>query len=453
MSDRTPNPVERESSDRSARLRICLERHDDGEGRTLPMVVARITPSIGERWPVEMRRENTRDNVLVPIATPGWERWSAPIAVRPGSYVIEARLPSGELVTDAVDALPKRQHDIRLRGTASPHEWLSLANLVGANPIAPGVPRSIREGDTAVIAEGRKALAEAGGGTKSLLGQQPILRELIDWHHASFPWRYVTHRSIEALTGPHDPPTARIDTRADGAMTLIDLRGEPGFPQSEAGATWALVETQAGFELAAAPLHWRDAGTYDVAGCSLLLSLDAAPGEPATSVMVRDSVVGSALGYFTAQNQLAARELIDQALSMLLEKVANPVAAAAGAYILLASRAQEDRERWHDWVRNLSNWFPKLPDGPVIEGWLALHRRKSDAVAARGHFLRAYGRGIPAFSAGVRLLIDGLSMFADEDEECAMAARDVRRVGRKVDQSQPFTVVSLPRHARTDEGD
>ncbi len=69
-------------------------------------------------------------------------------------------------------------------------------------------------------------------------------------------------------------------------------------------------------------------------------------------------------------------ELEETAKSLLYKKLINPYAAAAGGYVLLANSASARRPAWHGWVENLSDWFPWLPDGPIIRGALHLQREE-----------------------------------------------------------------------------
>ena len=49
-----------------------------------------------------------------------------------------------------------------------------------------------------------------------------------------------------------------------------------------------------------------------------------------------------------------------------LLKIENPMAAVAAALVAVATGRLTQLEIPEQWLRNLSNWFPQLPDGPVI---------------------------------------------------------------------------------------
>jgi hypothetical protein len=165
-----------------------------------------------------------------------------------------------------------------------------------------------------------------------------------------------------------------------------------------------------------------------------------------SSVMVRDPTLGSAMSFMTAGGLSNAAVFFDQAKEMLFAKCENPLAAAAGAYVLISTQQEPDRQTWHSWVNNLMAFFPWLPDGAIQYGRLKLRDEASegDIEKARDVLFTAYRRGLPFFSAGVRWLLSGLTIFSEEgDAEAEKMAKAVHRVSLRTDMSQPFTVVRL----------
>lgn len=172
---------------------------------------------------------------------------------------------------------------------------------------------------------------------------------------------------------------------------------------------------------------------------------------------VRDRHLGSVLSYLSSGEAGSARELIRPARDLLFEKMMNPIAAAGGGYVLVDEWVRDSSQagsdvRWHSWIDNLSNWFPWLPDGAILQGWLALRRRDHapDLAKARSALLAAERRGAPLYTAGVRRLSDGLMLLAGEarrtgppDPEVDDAMARVRRLAWQVDPRQPFTCVRL----------
>jgi hypothetical protein len=159
---------------------------------------------------------------------------------------------------------------------------------------------------------------------------------------------------------------------------------------------------------------------------------------------VLDEKFGSLSGLMTASTLPQAAIAVRQAYDMLFDKIKNPLAAAAGGYILLSTSDSSEHD-WHGWIENLERLFPTIPDGAILNGSLRLRCPRGDKNApmeAKASFLEAFARGIPYFSAGISWLLDGLTLFAD-DKDVAEKADQVQRVAHRLDVSQAFTVIRL----------
>lgn len=168
------------------------------------------------------------------------------------------------------------------------------------------------------------------------------------------------------------------------------------------------------------------------------------------AVAVQDRMIGTVLGYLATGELPAAAVLVERARDMLFQKMANPLAATAGAYVLLASKLLDEPEPWHGWIKNLNQGFPWIPDGAIQYAWLCLQQQDADLDVARGALLEGYRRGLPYFSRGVRLLMDGLTLFSNEarqaghkDEEVDEALVVVTTLAARTNMRQPFTTVLL----------
>jgi len=106
----------------------------------------------------------------------------------------------------------------------------------------------------------------------------------------------------------------------------------------------------------------------------------------------------------------------------LQAKTSAPRIAALGAYFLL--RVGE-LDRLHDWPDNLTNWREWLPDGPVIAAWQRLRSDNPDYEEILELLQEAVSRGLPVYTEGVRLLKDGLDLFASDEEEDWDVAADL----------------------------
>lgn len=120
----------------------------------------------------------------------------------------------------------------------------------------------------------------------------------------------------------------------------------------------------------------------------------------------------------------ASSTLIAQAETYLGEKEEDPVRACIAAYTLLKIGSPKRQ----DWVANLANWFPFLPDGAIVHGWNLLHAGKADE--ARDSFREALKRGVPMYTMGIRLLRDGLKFVAGLDPNDTQVQEDALRASR-----------------------
>jgi hypothetical protein len=159
------------------------------------------------------------------------------------------------------------------------------------------------------------------------------------------------------------------------------------------------------------------------------------------TVTIRDPVLGSGLLYLAGGSLDLAAEIIGPATDMLFGKAINPLAAAAGGYVLVGARGRDPNAEWVPWTENLMNRFEWLPDGAILLG-VVLLRTAGDAPtdASRHALLKAYERGIPWYTVGLRWLAEGLAAFPD-DHACRAALEQVRRLSWRVDTRQPFLVV------------
>lgn len=109
----------------------------------------------------------------------------------------------------------------------------------------------------------------------------------------------------------------------------------------------------------------------------------------------------------------ALAEWAEEAEAMVLRDDSDPYSGLVGAYLLLRLR-QFDRMR--DWVRQIADRFDFLPDGCIIWAWQQLHMSRGGTTEARDYLLEACARGLPVYSEGLRLLLDGLCLLGKAGE-------------------------------------
>ena len=197
-------------------------------------------------------------------------------------------------------------------------------------------------------------------------------------------------------------------------------------------------------ELACLPVPW-DSGGLGRVPIEVLVRRHPLVGESMIAMSPRDPVIGSALGYMGTGALANARIIFDRALDLLYGKQINPLGAAAGGYVLLATDQGEQDENWHQWIENLARWFPWLPDGMILYGRLRMKRRRgeADVEEAKGAFFEAFDRGIPFYSLGLQWLVDGLGLLATRDAEAQKRLAQVQEVAWLANLQQPFTTIRL----------
>jgi len=362
----------------------------------------------------------------------------------PGRYLIEAQLPSGDVVNQEVTLDDSSAPlEVRLKSDRSPHEWLSWQQFSGKVAERGRYNREEASPSSSVPCLSSGTFASPFTDPLNQAWQWEALAGAVRNRETHFPW---------LVQKP--PLTARnYDGRVQSYVltaTMLGLPWQPpprGTPALEKGRALLVMRFDPEVELISLPLPWitldqSREGLLDIAVRSVLDN----PQSPRTTLTVRDPSIGSALSYMTAGSLDRACLLFDSAREMLFDKQMNPLAAAAGAYVLVSTQQGADRQNWHAWVKNLMDWYPWLPDGAIQYGRMKIRDEDSDSDIdeARDVLFKAYARGLPYFSAGIRWLLNGLTIFADDgDEEARAYAANVHKVALRADMSQPFTVIRL----------
>jgi hypothetical protein len=121
--------------------------------------------------------------------------------------------------------------------------------------------------------------------------------------------------------------------------------------------------------------------------------------------------------------------------------IPDPTTAVLGGYFFLACRDLARLE--HLVEHHLSSWAAWLPDVAVIRAWQALRQQSTDVEKARGHLLDAVRCGIPIYTRGLRLLLDGLRMMETDaklcDDQVRKAFNSIRRYAKVADWRPTYT--------------
>lgn len=440
----------------------------------------------------------------------GQEKLSMPIGVnatpmrvdlQPGDYTVRIYLPSGDVLAQSVSIGPDTKPDkgnVDFDLASSPYEWLSLNSAVGAVQRLPNAER-VRSLET-----WRSSASEAEPNFASNLSER-VSQAISDFNvgYASLQkvagvptgeCRYATidparpipeerlrsGKLLEWWMGVADgPPMPLAVTHHDDRNAKLSVPAIAGGPDLLAGARRVFAQVrdpQGGLHHAVYPAGWvrvsrSHAGSP--AGAELLMTVvidsvmrGADEGEePARwrcAPTVFDVETMTYLGFLYSGQASAAEVMIEHAAELLFEKRINPVAAAAGAFGLLAFSPASGARRtaWRDWIRNLYSMYPALPDGAIAMAQLCLRYGDGESSAddldiekLRGYALEAMRRGLPYLTYGIRMLSEILLLLASDDqqhersgplvEETARARRLVRDLERRVEPNAFFTVLEI----------
>ena len=463
-------------------LRLRIDKYLEGDQSRPPKVFAKIY-SLGESG---ARRTSTPPTqTMIPISHVASHVTA--IDLDPGRYYVEAVLPSGEVLADDVE-LSGPDQELVLQADDSPHEWLSWQHLVGnvQSKAATAARKLITPKKRGGTSEKGSFLPELAPevfreSRPQFLGGEPApeipgaAEEELDYTitylshphaplvnpkqgDAVWPWLASLPAAdpttlIELLNENHSPiETAavikddahavfRVSWSASGQGNVEPLE----IRMSHAARYFAAVPRPHAVELVSLPIPWIVVMSGREADIELVLQEPTDPTGFCSSAVARDEELGTLLGYLSSGALPTARQMAETAKGMLFEKVANPFAAAAGAYALVGTALQATDREWHEWVRNLMNNFPHIPDGAIQWGQLKIRMRRSseDIDEAKNAFKTAYKRGLPFFSMGMRWLLDGLEAVSHGDSEIEEMMKNVRRLAWRTHFQQPFTIIRL----------
>lgn len=420
---------------------------------------ARIISTQGERTEMIPISEDSRD--------------VKSIEVPPGHYFAETVLPSGEILADDIEVVEGQSHELVLRGDDT--EPSSVSHFPAET--APDTVESIQPSGQA---EGRKRyrtkrprgrrLFDVGGLDVGGLGKAAgYLSKSYMTIAAPLLWLSDSHPALAqsdstqtwAVLGDLVPASyaevlATLNTgQALRAVTASELQGGhtiAGYafsfvliPPKSSGASRSvlLVNRPSGLELINLPIPWQGWNTMNETGFEIQITGEAKADEFCTSVTVKDMKLSMLVAYLASGSLPATRQMSEQL--KLYDAIPNPFAAAAGGYALVGTARDSSKPEWQSWVKRLMDEFPHVPDGAIQWGQLKLQlgRDASDLAEAARAFKVAYRRGLPFYSLGMRWLLDGLEWIAPEDNEASFMLQHVRRLARRVNYQQAFTILRL----------
>lgn len=440
-----------------------------------------------------------RARITLPI---GVNAPAAHVDLQPGDYTVRIFLPSGDVLAESVTVggdSKSDDGDVAFDILQSPHEWLSLNNVMGAVQRLPNAERARS------MASWRSMAQAAGGISEHVSGR--VSQAVSDFQAGYESLQRVATGDVPSGTcfaatidRNRPVPTGRLpaaqvvqwwfgtpagdgvplavshhdDRNAKLASAVPDGWGSHDLLTGEHRVFARIGDPRGRTHHAVYPLGWRRVSRSQAgsaAGAELLMTIvidsvmrgggDA--GEAARwrcAPAVFDVEAMAYLGFLHSGHAGAAEAMLERAYELLYEKQVNPVAAAAGAFGLLAFPGAGGRSQrnWRGWVRNLFTIFPHLPDAAIAMAQLYLRQGEGESAAdeldierLRGFALEATRRGVPYLTYGIRLLSEILVLITADDQqhersgplvdETVHARRMVRELERLVVPSAFFTVV------------
>jgi hypothetical protein len=181
-------------------------------------------------------------------------------------------------------------------------------------------------------------------------------------------------------------------------------------------------------------------------------------GDPQYAITITDPMISNALGYvkngaFKEAAALVGFEAVgfEEARDLLFHKILSPLAATVGGYLVvlgLDRAAYRTRSNaWSDWVDNLCDWFPWLPDGAILKAAKYFVLGDKDREAAFAALMEAYDRGLPFFTFGLKLMIEGMRRFANEGEiQAVKRLHKLEALASVTDPGHNFLTLNVARH-------
>jgi hypothetical protein len=222
---------------------------------------------------------------------------------------------------------------------------------------------------------------------------------------------------------------------------------------------WIFIDVDGALDLVALPWAWWLTPSYLPSGMDPIQVLHDRTGGRSfradrrgrTTVTIRDERWFPLLEFMAAGRLAEASSIADAVvtedvlINALSLKVKGPLLAAAAAIILIARTTSAAFQDWDPWLDNLANWFPGIPDGKIILACRRLQQAQTlnERQAAFAYLQDGFNRGIPFFSATVRMFSLAMAQLGNDFDQADALRLAAAPVAARVDPDQPFTVIHL----------
>lgn len=239
------------------------------------------------------------------------------------------------------------------------------------------------------------------------------------------------------------PTFAEMPLQSDGRSAQFTV---PPLPNQPSSRFWGLLKYDDTLSLVALPWPWGSNSDQSREGFIHGSASFGPDNKTNIRVFVDDPMINVMLSYLIIDQLDNAALIVEQARSKLYDKISNPVAAAGGGYVLLATSLRGEDLEWRSWIANLADWFEFVPDGAILEGSMLLNGPKEmrDFERAAERFLQAYDRGLPFYTVGISWLLSGLRVLRAQYPQLEEPYTHVKKIATMTDLTNPFTTLRLP---------
>ncbi|HEY8560155.1 MAG TPA: hypothetical protein VIL74_07250 [Pyrinomonadaceae bacterium] len=431
-----------------------------------------------------LEKENKKIEFLKSLTIPiegGYWVSGERLQVDEGKYIIQVLLPDGQTVTNdfEIKSFENEKEVLIYLPHEGPHEWTALHAMAGnfrweaqitkgfENPLSlnpkgkyKSLSRDFREGyELSLLKADKNLRSEIFGDDYTIDKLSRLIQNNLDVKNAIE--KFGATLKIEEPTR-EDTDFAMFKIAYSGVLSKHETPSisHRFYPRRNFPRHYLLQKSVLGGTLISLPTPWIKPFDNGEAEMEFLVKKNSI-GDPLELAMtINEPMINTVLGYINVGAFHQATQLIstDYALRMLFQKIENPFAAVVGTYLLIL---ENNRERsllannyWKEWINNLDKWFPWLPDGAVLNAakhfWLRDYSRsdKNDFdVSFNESFKalnRAYERGLPVFTFGLKLMMDGFRYFANEKiNEAKARLNKLETIADKTDPSQPFLTINF----------
>lgn len=329
-------------------------------------------------------------------------------AISAGKYVFALQLPSGQILTRPFEVEDGKDSSVLVPYEKPPEKWLHSQTFLG---------HALSKKDEFLTME---KLTRSG---KISLTADPVFpRTEIELKHF-----YPQYSNTSILLYKSD---MQIRTDKSTLHRIFKLSGQ-NFESStiaelRVGKTFATIVLP--------PLSKRDLKEDLTIDCAWSDVVDSVR-DLSVLVNMQNKEAQALLSYMRLGDidsaQKVSQPVIDQAHQMFKEKMQDVGAACVAAYLLISTSAWEHLPL--QWCQNMSEFFPHIADGAIINAHRQIVDLPTDVSAddvkrIAAFLLLASERGLPIFSAGLRLLNDDLLALINSMTEMKIADETFKSV-------------------------